>query len=56
MNTQNTDKSEAKILIVDDKPEKLRLLTVILKEAGYVVRQLRNGKMVMSSVSMPPRI
>jgi len=33
-----------KILIVDDKPENLRLLIGIVKEAGYIVRQLRNGK------------
>ncbi|CAN2042733.1 histidine kinase [Candidatus Magnetomoraceae bacterium gMMP-15] len=55
MNTLHTDESESKILIVDDKPENLRLLTKILKEKGYIVRQLRNGKMVMSSVlSAPP--
>ncbi|CAN2043878.1 histidine kinase [Candidatus Magnetomoraceae bacterium gMMP-13] len=55
MNTLHTDESESKILIVDDKPENLRLLTKILKEKGYIVRQLRNEKMVMSSVlSAPP--
>ncbi|MCP4108003.1 MAG: response regulator [Desulfobacteraceae bacterium] len=55
MNTQQrADKSEAKILIVDDKPENLRLLTGILKEKGYTVRQLRNGDMVMSSVLTAP--
>ncbi|MCP4353003.1 MAG: response regulator [Desulfobacterales bacterium] len=55
MNTQqHADKSEAKILIVDDKPENLRLLAGILKEKGYTVRQLRNGDMVMSSVLIAP--
>ena len=54
MNTQYMDQSEAKILIVDDKPENLRLLTAILKKAGYIVRQLRSGKMVMSSVLNAP--
>jgi len=55
MSTQHTDKSEAKILIVDDNPENLRLLTGILKEKGYIVRQLRDGKMVMpSALSTPP--
>jgi len=56
MNTQYMDQSEAKILIVDDKPENLRLLTAILKEAGYTVRQLQSGKMVMKSVLDAPRI
>jgi len=50
MSTKYTDKAEAKILIVDDKPENLRLLTVILKEDGYIIRTLRNGAMVMASV------
>jgi CheY-like chemotaxis protein len=50
MDTPPTDETEARILIVDDKPENLHLLTVILKQEGYAVRQLRNGKMVMSSV------
>jgi len=48
------DQSEAKILIVDDKPENLRLLAAILKEAGYIVRQLRSGKMVLASVLDAP--
>ena len=54
MITQYVDQSEARILIVDDKPENLRLLTAILKEAKYVVRQLRNGKRVMASVLDDP--
>jgi len=54
MNTQYMDESEAKILIVDDKPENLRLLTSILKEAGYIVRQLRSGQMVLASVLDAP--
>ena len=37
------------ILIVDDKPENLRLLANILKERGYTVRPLRDGRMVMPS-------
>ncbi len=49
MNTQYAHEMEAKILIVDDKPENLRLLTGILKEKGYIVRQLRDGNMVMAS-------
>ncbi|MCP4688930.1 MAG: response regulator [Desulfobacterales bacterium] len=55
MSIQQIDESDAKILIVDDKPENLRLLTGILKEKGYLVRQLRDGNMVLASaVSAPP--
>ncbi|MCP4629732.1 MAG: response regulator [bacterium] len=47
--------NKANILIVDDEPRNLHLLTVILKNARYSVRQLRSGKMVLSSVlSAPP--
>ncbi len=52
MSTQHTD--EPKILIVDDNPENLRLLSIILKEKGYSIRQLREGKMVMQSVLNSP--
>ncbi|MDM8544087.1 response regulator [Desulfococcaceae bacterium HSG9] len=47
--------TEARILIVDDMPENLHLLTDILKQKQYIIRQLRMGKMVMPSVlKMPP--
>ncbi|MDM8536045.1 response regulator [Desulfobacterales bacterium HSG17] len=43
------------ILIVDDNPENLRLLSTILKKNGYMVRTLRKGQMVLPSVlSSPP--
>ncbi len=55
MNAQHAHEPRAKILIVDDKPENLRLLTGILNAKGYVVRQLRDGNMVMASaLSAPP--
>lgn len=41
MNEQN----KADILIVDDKPENLRLLTTILTARGYEVRKAINGKL-----------
>lgn len=56
MNPQPTDKSKAKILMVDDKLENLRLLTVILKEAGYsvpAVASRKNGAGI--GVQHPPR-
>ncbi|MCP4691866.1 MAG: response regulator, partial [Desulfobacterales bacterium] len=54
MSIQQTNESDAKILIVDDKPENLRLLTGILKEKGYLVRQLRDGNMVLASAVSAP--
>jgi signal transduction histidine kinase len=54
MHTQNTTESTSKILIVDDQPQNLRLLATILKEKGYAVRLLREGKMVLSSVLNSP--
>jgi len=55
MITQQTNETEARILIVDDNPKNLRLLTAMLEDTGYVVRQLREGKLVISSVlSNPP--
>ncbi|MCP4657214.1 MAG: response regulator [bacterium] len=55
MTTQNADERSANILIVDDKPENLHLLSELLRKEGYLVRQLRSGKLVMPSVlSTPP--
>ena len=55
MNEQHQYETTSTILIVDDTPDNLRLLTGILEEDGYIVRKLRDGNMVMSSVlSAPP--
>jgi len=48
------DTATSSILIVDDNPENLRLLSGILKEQGYEVRLLRNGNMVLPSVLYAP--
>ncbi len=48
------DAPASSILIVDDKPENLRLLSGILREQGYGVRTLRKGSMVLSSVLNSP--
>jgi len=50
MSHEQMDERTASILIVDDTPENLRLLSRILKEAGYQVRLLRESPMVVSSV------
>lgn len=43
------------ILIVDDTPENLRLLTRMLTKRGYKVRQAKSGMMALQSVAtLPP--
>ena len=48
------DTAVSSILIVDDKPENLRLLSGILRDQGYEVRVFRKGTMVLSSVRNSP--
>ena len=43
-----------KILIVDDVPDNLRLLTQILESEGYCVRKALNGKMALQGVRRDP--
>lgn len=42
------------ILIVDDTPDNLRLLTKILEAQGYLVRKALNGKMALQGVHRQP--
>ncbi|BAU10590.1 response regulator receiver sensor signal transduction histidine kinase [Leptolyngbya sp. NIES-3755] len=42
--------AQARILIIDDTPETLRLLTSTLTEQGYAVEQLSNGTAALNSV------
>jgi len=44
----------AVILIVDDVPENLRLLSVILKAAGHRVRMVASGEVALESVRQTP--
>jgi CheY-like chemotaxis protein len=43
-----------KILIVDDTPDNLRLLTQILESEGYCVYKALNGKMALQGVCRNP--
>jgi DNA-binding response OmpR family regulator len=43
------ENSAAVVLIADDTPANLQLLTVIIREQGYTVRALRKGEMVLQS-------
>jgi two-component system sensor histidine kinase EvgS len=54
MTEHKTDTPVSSILIADDKPENLRLLSGILADQGYEVRSLRKGSMVMPSVRNSP--
>lgn len=43
------------ILVVDDKPDNLRLLVTLLSEQGYQVRPVPNGKLALSGAkAIPP--
>ncbi|PZV12666.1 MAG: diguanylate cyclase response regulator [Leptolyngbya sp.] len=44
----------ANILLVDDTPDNLRLLTKILEAQGYCVRKALNGKMALQGVHRQP--
>jgi two-component system nitrate/nitrite sensor histidine kinase NarX len=45
---------QADILVVDDQPESLRLLTTILKERGYKVRAAADGCQALSAAQSEP--
>lgn len=53
-NRDCTDAPRANILIVDDTPDNLRLLSTILTERGYEVGKALNGEMALKSASSAP--
>lgn len=50
MNLSTSHPSKPDILIVDDTPANLRLLSKMMSESGYNVRQAINGKMALTAV------
>jgi diguanylate cyclase (GGDEF)-like protein len=46
--------SETNILIVDDTPDNLRLLTKILESQGYIIRKSLNGRMALQAAERHP--
>ena len=55
MNSNQADKPKANILIVDDTPANLRLLSKMLTKNGYEVRSVINGQMaLMGAAAAPP--
>ncbi len=49
--TQNS-KEKGNILLVDDQPENLKLLSDLLEEQGYEVQQAINGVVALQAISM----
>ena len=52
MTHSNTQFHKGDVLVVDDTPENLRLLTQLLREHRYKVRPVPNGKMALSVIEM----
>ena len=47
MTTNKTEENKGNILIVDDTPENLQVLSATLLDRGYKVRGVINGKMAI---------
>jgi len=50
----STESSLPQIVVVDDAPANLRLLTDLLTKAGYIARPALNGKIALSSIRLNP--
>jgi adenylate cyclase len=57
MNSNQSPTIQASILVVDDKPDNVRLLSTILTEQGYQVRKALNGQRAIATVQeFPPTL
>jgi two-component system sensor histidine kinase/response regulator len=54
MKPQFPESSTGEILIVDDTPDNLRLLSAILRNQGFEVRKALNGKRALASIQAVP--
>ena len=54
MNRRTEHTSKGNILIVDDTPDNLRLLSTMLESQGYQVRKAINGQIALRGVIMAP--
>ncbi|MBD2249822.1 hybrid sensor histidine kinase/response regulator [Nostoc parmelioides] len=52
MNLNNNNKYKSNILVVDDTPDNLRLLSAMLTAQGFEVRKALNGKMALTACQM----
>jgi class 3 adenylate cyclase/CheY-like chemotaxis protein len=53
-NVSRSDPIQGNILVVDDVPANLTLLTGILKEKGHLVRPVPSGKLALKAVEIEP--
>ncbi|MEG4960216.1 MULTISPECIES: response regulator [unclassified Microcoleus] len=57
MNSQQLESDFANLLVVDDTPDNLRLLSTMLSDKGYKVRGVINGEMALKAArSTPPNL
>ena len=55
--TKLTEQDKEDILVIDDKPENLRLLSIMLERQGYAVRKAITGKLgLRAAQTVPPNI
>lgn len=54
MNSNQASEQWADILVVDDTPDNLRLLSTMLSEHGYKVRKVISGQLALRVVSVAP--
>jgi len=54
MNTQPSSQPKADILVVDDKPDNLRLLSTMLSDRGYKVRKVISGELALKACQTRP--
>lgn len=54
MNLDRSARVKASVLVVDDKPDNLRLLSTILTDRGYEVRQALSGRMALTAARTRP--
>ena len=52
--TEPEETGKAEILLVDDKPENLRLLSTMLEEQGYEIREAISGTLALKSAQASP--
>ncbi len=52
--TDNHGPGQAVIMVVDDNPDNLKLLSDILSEEGFQVRQALNGRLALAAVKQQP--
>ena len=54
MNNHQVECQKANILVVDDKPDNLRLLSAMLSQLGYEVRKVINGQTALKTAQAAP--